>query len=237
MKNILKIVRIRQLIRDKSYTLWKAVYRGTSILLMHTGMGRENALPAFRSVASSYPITLCVSFGFAGALREGLSAGDGVICGTLLSREGPPLHTDYDMSPWCFSLKPVKGIATCRNISVASVVREREEKRHLHKNSGADTADMESYWIGKECREKGISFIAFRAVSDTVDDSLHSFDRLTSEKGRLCSLRIIIYVMLHPLQAGTFISLARTTGLCGKSIALFFEKIISRAGKEARLTV
>ena len=74
-------------------------------------------------------------------------------------------------------------MGTC--ISAEKVITNSAEKKALNQLYGADVVDMESYWIGKVCRERGVPFLAVRAISDMVNQRVWDPGDLNGSMDRL----------------------------------------------------
>jgi hypothetical protein len=96
-----------------------------------------------------------VSFGLAGALRDGLAPGTVVDATRIVDVEGTVL---WDSGPLGVpSAEPVTMLAA------DAVVDDPDERRRLHERTGADAADLESGPLARTGRLRGV----LRAVGDT----------------------------------------------------------------------
>jgi hypothetical protein len=96
-----------------------------------------------------------VSFGLAGALRDGLAPGTVVDATRIVDVEGTVLWDDGPLG--------VPGAEPVTMLAADSVVDDPDERRRLHERTGADTADLESGPLARSGRLHGV----LRAVSDT----------------------------------------------------------------------
>ena len=109
------------------------------------GLGARNGLP-------EGPL---VSFGLAGALRDGLAPGT-VVDGTrVVDVEGTVLWDDGPLG--------VPGAEAVTILAADAIVDDPAERRRLHERTGADAADLESGPLARSGRLQGV----LRAVSDT----------------------------------------------------------------------
>jgi adenosylhomocysteine nucleosidase len=109
------------------------------------GLGAQNGLP-------EGPL---VSFGLAGALRDGLAPGTVVDATKVVDIEGTVLWDDGPLG--------VAGAEPVTILAVDAIVDDPAERRRLHEVTGADAADLESGALVRSGRLQGV----LRAVSDT----------------------------------------------------------------------
>jgi nucleoside phosphorylase len=109
------------------------------------GLGASNGLPD----------GALVSFGLAGALRDGLAPGTVVDATRIVDVEGTVLWDDGPLG--------VPGAEPVTMLAAERVVDDPAERRKLHERTGADTADLESGPLARSGRLQGV----LRAVSDT----------------------------------------------------------------------
>ena len=109
------------------------------------GLGASNGVP-------DEPV---VSFGLAGALRDGLAPGTVVDATRVVDVEGTVLWDDGPLG--------VPGAEAVTILAVDAIVDDPAERRRLHEQTGADAADLESGPLARSGRLRGV----LRAVSDT----------------------------------------------------------------------
>jgi len=109
------------------------------------GLGASNGVP-------DEPV---VSFGLAGALRDGLAPGTVVDATQVVDVEGTVLWDDGPLG--------VEGAEAVTILAVDAIVDDPAERRRLHEQTGADVVDLESGPLARSGRLRGV----LRAVSDT----------------------------------------------------------------------
>jgi adenosylhomocysteine nucleosidase len=109
------------------------------------GLGARNGLP-------EGPL---VSFGLAGALRDGLAPGTVVDATRIVDVEGAVL--------WEGGPLGVPGAQPATILAAAAIVDDPAQRRALHERTGADASDLESGPLARSGRLQGV----LRAVSDT----------------------------------------------------------------------
>jgi adenosylhomocysteine nucleosidase len=219
----------RQMSIETSFTEDGALFEegrlaGQACLLVQTGMGRQRAERALEIVFQRCTPSAILSLGFCGALASKLRAGDVVVCSQLMAlltmpsplRPAPSvgmlycdkrlvaqaLHVDlplkWGINRWPalrWKARPVSG--GC--LTVPSVATHRQVKEWLSWNFTGAIVDMESYWLGLMARGAGIPFLAVRAVSDPLNESLPPLDGLVDVFGRPKKGAISRYLIEHPL--------------------------------------
>ena len=121
------------------------IARRSGVSAALVGLGARNGLP-------EGPL---VSFGLAGALRDGLAPGTVVDATRVVDVEGTVLWDDGPLG--------VDGAERVTILAVDAIVDDPAERRRLHKQTGADAADLESGPLARSGRLRGV----LRAVSDT----------------------------------------------------------------------
>jgi adenosylhomocysteine nucleosidase len=109
------------------------------------GLGARNGLPDGE----------LVSFGLAGALRDGLAPGTVVDATRVVDVEGTVL--------WEGGPLGVAGAEPVTMLAADRIVDDPDERRLLHERTGADAADLESGALARSGRLHGV----LRAISDT----------------------------------------------------------------------
>jgi adenosylhomocysteine nucleosidase len=109
------------------------------------GLGARNGLP-------DGPL---VSFGLAGALRDGLAPGTVVDATSVVDVEGTVLWDDGPLG--------VAGAEPVTVLAAEAIVDDPAERRALYERTGADVADLESGPLARSGRLEGV----LRAISDT----------------------------------------------------------------------
>ena len=121
------------------------VARRSGARAARVGLGARNGVP-------DGPL---VSFGLAGALRDGLAPGTVVDATRIVDVEGAVLWDDGPLG--------VPGAQPVTILAAEAIVDDPAERRRLHERTGADAADLESGPLARSGRLRGV----LRAVSDT----------------------------------------------------------------------
>jgi hypothetical protein len=132
--------------------------------------GARTALvgPGARNGVPEGPV---VSFGLAGALRDGLAPGTVVDATRIVDVEGTVL--------WEAGPLGVPGAEPVTILAADAVVDDPAERRRLHERTGADAADLESGPLARSGRLQGV----LRAVSDSPSRPLDGLAEGVKEDG------------------------------------------------------
>jgi hypothetical protein len=124
------------------------------------GAGARAALVGL-GAGNGVPEGAIVSFGLAGALRDGLAIGTVLDVTRVVDASGTVL--------WEGGPLGVPGAQAGTILAVDELVDDPAERRRLHDRTGADAADLESGPLARTGRLRGV----LRAVSDTPDRPLN----------------------------------------------------------------
>jgi adenosylhomocysteine nucleosidase len=182
---------------------------GSEVVALAIGMGGD----ARRPIADERP-GLVVSFGFAGALDDGLSAGDLVLATAVRSAQGGvvpvPEPARAAAAAALRGLRVVEGEVVC----ATAVAGSSEEKRALA-TDGALAVDMESYPVARAAADAGIPWLALRAIVDPLETSLPPFAR---EPRRDYLWPAVRHALSGPRAAAGLVRLARNASRAGAAL-------------------
>jgi adenosylhomocysteine nucleosidase len=181
-----------------------------SVLLVLSGIGAERAAHAARLLLESGAQAL-LSWGSAAALDPALCPGTLLLPTEIIASDGNRLPVTSEWHARVLSIAShVSRDFSIRTEAVAesaAVLVSPHEKLTLLRQSGALGADMESAAIARAAQERGVPFLAVRAVSDDCDTALPfwlipALDSL----GRAQPLRLCAGLLRHP---GDILTLTR----------------------------
>lgn len=198
---------IEEVVAGQDYKLYRGKYENRDILLVQTGMGKERAESATKSVLEHYPVTAIISVGVAGGLNPELKIGAVILCSTLYyvngSDQKDPKAEPYASDANLISLAsegPEDIKANCYIGSSVTVLRlesNPQKQQELVETLNADVVEMESYWIARIASVRGIPFIAIRAISDRGND-VQPFDQILTSDGKLLWKKALVCFTTHP---------------------------------------
>jgi len=162
------------------------VLAGHDVVLYHSGVGLDSAAEALTGALERFKVSAIVVSGIAGGISPHLGIGDVAVPsqwarydgadvvwyasdpGMLALAEAAASKVVLDRcTPESGCLEEAPSVAlNGRGVSGARFVDNAELRNRIWGEFGADTVDMETAAIAKIAVERGISFVAFRSVSD-----------------------------------------------------------------------
>jgi adenosylhomocysteine nucleosidase len=222
IKDIRRIMAVESKDESGEASIYQGRYKGKNLLLVRTGVGKQNAQVALRYLLSRQKVTAIISTGFAGALTPTLKVGDivvysSVICADSLSTDHYAADTRLlSIARECKAVEFRSGLG----ITGLNLAANVWEKRKLNETTSAEVVDMESYWIARVADEYRIPLVIIRSVSDALVDSL---PELSTWRRR----EVIPYLLAHP---GQGLILYRAVLRARKNISAFAGYMIEKAG-------
>ena len=201
-----------------------------------TGIGieraRETARRAFESLS---PVDFAISTGVAGALSEGLAAGDVIVADRFVLRS--EAGADRIVAMNAPELDRVKEAlrAAAIHFSIGAILTSPHPlvtaaaKRRAKAETGAIAVEMESAVIALEATSRGIPFACVRTILDAADEEVIGAE-VADEEGRVRPLRAAGFIVRHPAAIVTLARIARNLGLASKSLAGAIETIVRYTG-------
>ena len=195
---------------------------GNEVRVLLTGMGGDLASEAARW-ALAEATDLCISSGFAGALRPDLAVAEllaaRVVCRAgrelAVASYGPLLAVASEAGA-----RPVDRFMTARHLVVSA-----EDKAHL--SWEADAVEMESFAILAEAARHGVRAVAVRAISDLAADSLpFDFERMRDARGAIRLGALLAELLRQPQRLPALLRLARDCRLAAGQLADFLERYL-----------
>ncbi len=185
-----------------------------------SGVGRQRAKRALEQILQSVTSPRCViAAGYAGALHERLRVGDRVIAREIVDRKGGSWRCSTELLP--------STNLSGRILTSDHLVAEAKEKEQLGESYKALAVDMESAGIAEVCVERGLPFLAIRAISDTLDTQLSPQLIGLLAGGHVSPWQAIRALLKKPNLLSEFRRLARDTRLAGRNLGQTLHKILS----------
>jgi adenosylhomocysteine nucleosidase len=187
-----------------------------------TGMGMDNARKG-AEVAMSVPYTICLAAGFAGSLKPIYKVGD-VLAARAVQQIGKSKTIESARNLFIAALEN-QALEAKMFLTADTVIATAEEKERLR--PFADAVDMESFATLDVAREKRVSAVALRVISDRFDEDMPAnVDTTVDEKGRVKVRGVIKHIAKHPLQVPALIRLGRHSHTAAEALAHFLEGFI-----------
>ena len=204
------------------FPLYACDVGGSEVRVLLTGVGSDSASEAIRWALSG-ATDLCISSGFAGALRSDLAVAE-LLAARVVCRAGRELVVASDrqlFSAACEAgARPVDWFLTARHLVVSA-----EDKAPLSRE--ADAVEMESFAILAEAARHGVRAVAVRAISDLAAASLpFDFERMRDARGAIGLMPLLAELVRQPQRLPALLRLARDCRLAAGQIAEFLERYL-----------
>lgn len=214
--------------------IFEAKYSNAGILLVLTGMGKENAVHAAELVIANYDIDIMISTGFCGSLNKenrpgGLACYSNVACDDTTCRDKEVVRIDDVLiGKTRRSIKGTTGeLYVGKGVTTSAVCATPDSKSKLRERSGCDFVDMESYWIGRIANDNNIPFIVIRPVFDSLEDDLSVLNYIMSH-GKVDLHKAGAYIFRHPGKIGTLIRFAFVSRQTSRNTSYFMQYYIKK---------
>ncbi|HMK35531.1 MAG TPA: hypothetical protein VK463_10715 [Desulfomonilaceae bacterium] len=152
-------------------TYRKVFFEGRHLLVVRCGMGPERAATAVRHLDEAPAAILCA--GSAGGLVPDLTVGDLVVSSETVAGDAPcdivAGHVPLVENIVRVCRRENRNYRIGRVVTVNNAVFPKEDRRRLHRETGAAAVDMESHAIGMEAAKRSVPFAALRVISDDLD--------------------------------------------------------------------
>jgi adenosylhomocysteine nucleosidase len=174
-------------VRGEGFVATLGGLRGRSAVVVRSGAGTEAARRATRAVLAGHQPGWVISAGFAAGLDPRLRRYDILMANELVAADGRRLSLELKVDPADLARTPHVHVGCL--LTADETIRTPEEKRSLAARHQAMAVDTESYAIAEVCREAKARFLAVRAITDPVDETLPSdVQRLVDQKTRTAQL-------------------------------------------------
>jgi adenosylhomocysteine nucleosidase len=194
-----------------------------------TGVGPRAATRAAEAVFRDKP-DLCIVSGFAGGLSEALAVADVIVPVHASGPDGGSIACDPSALELALSCgaRPIHAL-----YSAPAIVVTAAEKREL--STMAEAVDMESRTILGESRQRNISGLVVRAISDTADVDLPlDLNRALGPQGDMKRSRLLAAVVRRPRALPGLVRLGVAGYRAATALSVFLDAYLVRvaAGSE-----
>jgi adenosylhomocysteine nucleosidase len=176
---------------------WKAISANALVAL--SGIGAERAYAA-GSLLVSEGATALVSWGYAAALDDHLSAGCLLLPEHIISATGEIYSVSAQWHRRLYKiLEPKHVVRTDALVESDAIVKTSVEKRHLARRTQAAATDMESAAHARLAKERLLPFVAIRAIIDTASTDIpESVLEALSPQGDISVWKLLTSAYLRP---------------------------------------
>lgn len=200
------------------------VIRGVDVALVVSGAGDSRAYSAAKEAITLLSPRVYISVGLSGGLAMGLQPCEVVLGESTGFLDGTRYKADEAVMGRLLAGHTFKSGPLLVSETVITTVAGKKEAA---KASGCIAVDMESCGAARAAEEAGVSFLAIRAVSDTVDEDLPvDFNRFMKDGG-MDWARFIPFMVTHPHVLPALLRLGRMSDNASKNLAVAFSGILS----------
>lgn len=160
-----------------------AIFESDRGILVIGGIGAKAAARAARLALDLDSADVLISAGSAGALKPELSVGSILQPATVVDAATGARFASQG------------GVGT---LVTSGSILGPQEKKEVASRWSADAVDMEAAAVAAVAQEKGIAFLALKAISDELDFVLPPMDRFVDDEGGFHTARFIGYLALRP---------------------------------------
>lgn len=187
----------------------------TAIRVVCAGASTQRAAVLTRQLTDS-GVAALLSFGIAGALDPQIDCGELIVTDRVKGHDGEDFDCDRR---WRETLTRKLGEAAI-HLRVGSLLastrtlRQASEKSAAYRDSGCLATDMESGAVAAIANERGLPFLAVRAVADRAGDTLPALvETAVKPNGRAAVARAVGALLRHPGDIPATLRLARQNEL------------------------
>ena len=161
---------------------WEKEDRGAKWIAACAGIGRDRATKAFAEAEKDGALSAVLTIGWAGALREGFSAGNEYQVRQIVNAQTGE------------QFEAVSGGERAGLVTSARIAGEAEKRRLAAAYPGAALVDMEGATVARLASMRRIPVFCFKAVSDGLEDRLPDMNPVRGRRravpgGKICGKR------------------------------------------------
>lgn len=211
-----------------------ATISGIEVIVGLTGMGPQAAALKTSDFTRAASLDLCISTGFAGALRPEHRVADILAAREIVADKKRTTSAQRQVES---TERLLKMAASCgakvvdRFFSSPFLIRTALEKSALR--DLADAVEMESFAVLSQAFAGISEGIAVRAISDTVDEDLPlDFGQAVTGKGELSMTRLAGQIARRPSAIPGLIRLGQRSGEAARRLADFLDAYVAALARK-----
>jgi adenosylhomocysteine nucleosidase len=202
---------------------------GIEVIVGLTGIGPAAASRATCDFTWGEVLDLCITTGFAGALRTEYQIADILAAREIVpdQKRAKSVGMKIKSTPRLLNLAASCGAKIAdRFYSSSSTIRTVQDKA-AH-GDVADAVEMESFEVLSEALAWMSEGIAVRAISDTADEDLPlDFDQVVTDEGELSMARLAGQIVRKPSAIPGLIRLGKRSGEAAGKLADFLDAFVA----------
>ena len=197
------------------------------VLVLATGDGRQAARDGLAALLDAVPAGAVIAVGVAGGLTHVLGPGSLVVARRVLDDGNTAAEAD---PAWLRRAERVGGAAIGVCVTTDRILGRAAEKRavgHAVGDAVPATVDLESAAYGRVATERGVPFLAVRAVSDAAWEDLPlDFNAFRGPDGGVIRHRVVVHALGHPRSVPGLVRLRRRVAVCADRLARFVSALL-----------
>ena len=193
----------------------EALLGNRSLILGSTGDGRVAAEDGLRSLLDRRKVDRLILVGVAGGLAPALQVGQLVVAGEVRDAGGPaPMPDPILQRRALAAAEAVEGTIYSSDVIVATAAAKARLWHTLDRPSGA-VVDLETAAWARVAAERGVPYVAVRAISDTAGDDLPlDFELFRDRRGQVSNRNVAFRAALQPSLVKPLLRLSRHVDSC-----------------------
>jgi adenosylhomocysteine nucleosidase len=206
----------------------RAVPESAGVVMTATGDGPKRAASGAARFLERHRPAAVIGAGLAGALSPGLSVGDIVASRRVRFEVGDTATPDPRLLERALAAGARPGTLVTVDRPVVSAAAKAALAATAAGGENALAVDMESAAWAREAAERGVPYIAVRAISDTADEELPAF--LVDTVGPDGSIRrgeVARLALLQPSSWGTLLRMRRRLHECSGALGAFLARMLA----------
>jgi adenosylhomocysteine nucleosidase len=213
---------VQPLVRDWPMILShsRRMFEKGHVIFVCAGIGENAARKATESILTFRAPQVILSVGLAGALDETLSVGTLVVPTKVLRQQ----------SGRAFTIEGGEG-----TLLTATDIVNPDEKRKLAKQFGAQAIDMEAAAVAEVAQERGVRFVAVKAISDDLDFPMPPLGRFIDSGGHFHAARFAAHAAIRPSMWPVLSQLRSNAGKASRALCEALAQIKSAEDVEQLL--
>jgi nucleoside phosphorylase len=217
-------------LRAEGRSLLKARLGGSTLLIARTGEGSALARQTAETLLTAHSPGLLLSLGVAGALSGELRPGDLVAARTVLGEGGETVDSD---GRWLARALELPDVLSGTLLSVDRIIQSAEGKQRARASLGREgtaVVDLEAASLAAAAAERGVPFLAVRAVSDGAEEDLPlDFESCRDREGRIRRWKVLGRALARPRSIAGLAELRRRVAGGAERLAAFTAGLLGEA--------
>jgi adenosylhomocysteine nucleosidase len=198
------------------------------VVIVHTGEGPGLASRGAATILDNIPVDRLLVTGLSGGLSTSLELGD-LLIGRRVFRGGKPAPApDPDWTTAALRRPEAEEATFVCTPAILSTRTSKAALRRTFDAPGPAAVDLETAAFAEAAAQRGVPYLAVRAVCDTLDEELPlDFERFRDDSGRILRGQVARHALLHPRVVGPLREMRRRVSLCAERLARFNDRLLN----------